>query len=629
MKLLNRLSTTSILILILMFGTQIISQAVPPTPPCGSLNGIIINSMNSTTGWNVGAGNGASAPQLTTTSGYTGTAVQMNYNLGTNKGAWAQMRIDFNPPLDISAGDHLRFIYTGTGDNSIEIGMVSTENPQITSPNYFASSWNRAANVPWWAYATWDYQDFRKDGESFPDFSQVKAIFISITNTAVDDLGASGSIIIDELQILDLATRTVPTNLASLTVNQADIDRAATWIGLQQQSNGLLKSWYEETLDYSWLYDQALGLLILAETDLLRARLLFNKLHALQLSDGSWYVGYHYASSPKTMQIESKKDIGPIAWLIYALTRYSFIETDSENAASAYEDARQGAAWLAKQVGADGSVSVITEWNLDAWWAFHATGYQAQANNLRDFLLDKVWDSTMGRFKASSNTYQIFLDNQTWGAPFLRAMGRDTDVRRALSYAQATLLTLSNNESRCAFDGAGPFSVWNEGTYQYIAMRGNNSQFYWDELVSQQATGGALDGALPNSPDNYSGYIDWLSTWHGIAPTAWFYFAGTAGPFTLTPPAPANAAPQQNYFTTSTPSLAWNHVTGTEEYEIQVSTGPTFTLPLTFSVIVPLDVLYLATEPLNNGTYYWRVRARKGSAFGAWSNVESFVVNAP
>lgn len=154
-------------------------------------------------------------------------------------------------------------------------------------------------------------------------------------------------------------------------------------------------------------------------------------------------------------------------------------------------------------------------------------GHHEHAARLRDYLLTHVWDDHMGRFKSSASTNQIFVDNQTWGAAFLKAQGREADARRALSYAHWMLPVQSNTGQLCGFDGAGPFSVWNEGTLQYVADRGENSQTYFDQVASQQAS----DGGLPNSPDDFLGYIVWLSRWHGIAPTAWLYFAGTRGPF--------------------------------------------------------------------------------------------------
>ena len=490
-------------------------------PPCGTLDGITIDSMEEVGDWYVMMGNGAISATLTTVTGCTDQAVQLSYNLGVTSGAWVQLRHDFDPPLDLSAGDHLRFFHRGTTTNTLEVGLVS-----ITDENYFGSSWNEATHVPWWTYAMWDFQDFRKDDQPFPDFSQVKAIFISVVKTD-NDVGGLGSFTVDELQYLNVASRTVPSDFECVTANPTVTQQAATWVAGQQQPSGLLKSWQEEPADYAWLYDQALGLIVLCETDLHRAQQLATTLHSLQNDDGSWYAGYHYST---TLPITITKPVGANAWTVYALSYYYLKSCDP----TAYQDAKEGAGWLASLQRPDcslpalpGETTAPTEPNLDAWWAFQATGYQTQADCLRDFLLNQVWDSDMGRFKSSPDTYQIFLDNQTWGAAFLQAVGREADARRALSYARWTLATTSSDGSICSFDGAGPFSVWNEGTLQYVAARGENSPYYWEQMASQQAP----DGGLPNSPDDFRGYIVWLSRWHGVAPTSWLYFAGTCGPF--------------------------------------------------------------------------------------------------
>jgi hypothetical protein len=83
----------------------------------------------------------------------------------------------------------------------------------------------------------------------------------------------------------------------------------------------------------------------------------------------------------------------------------------------------------------------------------------------------------------------------------------------------------------CGFGGSGPFSIWNEGTLQYVVAHGENSQYYVDQIIAQQAT----DGGVPGSPDDFAAYKEWLTTMHGIAPTSWLYFAGTGGPFPMPP----------------------------------------------------------------------------------------------
>jgi hypothetical protein len=511
--------TLGILLLTLAVVNHSIAQRGPHGPlvqpaACDVVSGSSIDPLEAVGDWHILSGNGAISAALTTTMGYAGQALRLDYNLGTNPGAWVQLRRDFNPPLDLSAFDHVRFWQRGTATNTLEIGLTSFANQ-----NYFASAWNEATQVPWWTYATWDLQDFRLNGQAITNTGQVKAIFISVVKTA-HGVGGVGSFTLDEVQALNAAARSVPTSFVTITVPITSVQQAAHWIAARQQPGGLLKSWQEEPADNAWLYDQALGLLVLADTDRARADQLAGKLIDLQNADGSWYAGYHYSNS---QPISTAKDMGPIAWLVYALSRYSLKSGDS----AAYQAAVQGGAWLATQQAPDGSLSAITEWNLDAWWAFQATQHQREADRLRAYLLTQVWDDQLGRFKSAGSTRHIFLDNQTWGAAFLKAQDRAADARRALSYARWMLPVQSHTDQLCGFDGAGPFSVWNEGTLQYVADRGENSQAYFDQVASQQAP----DGGVPNSPDDFLGYIVWLSRWHGIAPTAWLYFAGTGGPF--------------------------------------------------------------------------------------------------
>ncbi len=507
--------------------------AAQPAPMCGlptSGASLMIDAMESAASWQRFFGNGTRSALLASVPGCRDRAVQLNYDLGEARNAWAQLRRDFNPPLNLSAFDHLRLRYRGTARNTIEIGMVGSDD-RI----YFASSWPNATGLAECNVATWDLKGFRNGGQSL-NMSQVKAIFISVLYSA-EGVGGVGAFEVDELQALNIAGRATSESYAGLQPDLARAQLAAAWIAARQQAGGLLKSWQEEAADNAYLYDQALAVLVLTDTHRSRADQLVAKLIELQNADGSWNSNFRFLTGAK---VGPASDIGPIAWAVYALARYH-LKTGN---AAALQAAKRGAAWIAGWQRADGSVATIAEWNLDAWWALQIAGRQAEADRLRNFLLTSLWDAQLGRFKSDREENQIFLDVQTWGAAFLRAIGRDQDARRALSYAQWTLATTtvsSRYGTVCGFDGAGPFGGWNEGMMQYVAARGENSQFYWGEVAKQQAA----DGGIPNSPRDTElrAYIVWLSPWHGIAPTAWFYFAATGSAF----PAPLASVCAANY----------------------------------------------------------------------------------
>ena len=92
----------------------------------------------------------------------------------------------------------------------------------------------------------------------------------------------------------------------------------------------------------------------------------------------------------------------------------------------------------------------------------------------------------------------------------------------------------------------------------------------------------------------------------------------------------AGAAPQLHYHTTASPVLTWNRITWATEYEVQVSIEETFTPPLSFTAVVPANTLGLPTQPLENGSYYWRIRAKRGDGtWGPWSEIGRFIVDVP
>lgn len=90
----------------------------------------------------------------------------------------------------------------------------------------------------------------------------------------------------------------------------------------------------------------------------------------------------------------------------------------------------------------------------------------------------------------------------------------------------------------------------------------------------------------------------------------------------------ANAAPARNYFTTAAPRLSWGRVSGASGYEVQVSSSSAFSEPLAFSATLGASEFAVTTAPLANGTYFWRVRARRADGgWGLWSAADSFVVD--
>lgn len=359
----------------------------------------------------------------------------------------------------------------------------------------------------------------------------MSGIFISVVNyrnesdSEPDDTGKAGNITIESISALNIVSRDILSDFEKVERNETASRAAAEWLASQQQPTGLLTSWEEEPVSKAHLYDQALALIVFSQEMMWdNADKIVESLFRLQDEDGSWYKTYN----PSDMRnISDNKWIGDIAWTVYALNRYQELGGTDPNATIAMES---GADWIEGQIDSSSGclLGAPAEGTIDAWWALKAAGHDAGADKLRVCLLDSYWDEEMGRFMKGRDDPKPVLDVQTWGASFLRAIGEKEKALRALSYARA-VLTVSSRDGEVVGLGeqAGPWSVWNEGTGQYIVAGGPGSNEFLQELISQQE----LNGSMPGSPDDFSGDGIWETTWHGVAPTAWLYFASSHGPF--------------------------------------------------------------------------------------------------
>ncbi|HEX6387521.1 MAG TPA: hypothetical protein VF177_22870, partial [Anaerolineae bacterium] len=394
----------------------------------------------------------------------------------------------------------------------------------------FARGYHHPTHHSWWGQLVIPFSFLQawSAGTTF-DASQVSAFFISVVKDPVSDEGGAGTLAIDNLNAYDVRSRTVPASFEAVSSHVKATTAAANWLAMQQQPSGLLKSWQEENTCLSYTYDQALALIVFANEGMWsEANAIVQALATIQNEDGSWFQVHDCSQNPPVAASGNKWE-GDIAWAIYALRRYTDLGGTHPQATNARNRA---ADWLVTRIDpADGCLVIDhTEGTIDAWWALRAAGppYFAQMQGLENCLLTQYWDEEMGRFKGGQNWQQPYLDNQTWGAAFLKTIGENEKARRALSYARQVLLLPAQGGQLYGFDGqAGPWSVWNEGTGQYIAVGGMGANDLLLELLAQQEQ----DGSMPASPDDFNGGGVWTTRWHGVAPTAWLYFALTQEPF--------------------------------------------------------------------------------------------------
>jgi uncharacterized repeat protein (TIGR01451 family)/CSLREA domain-containing protein len=88
---------------------------------------------------------------------------------------------------------------------------------------------------------------------------------------------------------------------------------------------------------------------------------------------------------------------------------------------------------------------------------------------------------------------------------------------------------------------------------------------------------------------------------------------------------PPNAAPQLDFFPTSTVELTWNVVSQATGYEVWIDDNKDFKSLVYISGVLSNSTHSLTTT-LPSGTYYWQVRAIIGGKPGNWSPRQQFIV---
>lgn len=95
------------------------------------------------------------------------------------------------------------------------------------------------------------------------------------------------------------------------------------------------------------------------------------------------------------------------------------------------------------------------------------------------------------------------------------------------------------------------------------------------------------------------------------------------------PPAPALASPANNATNVVTaPTLSWSAPTGATGYHVQIGTNSTFSIG---TIMLEDETLTTPSRQVGlvpSTTYYWRVRAKNATGWGAWSATNSLTSSA-
>ena len=173
-------------------------------------------------------------------AGYSDTSLQLDYDLGSADGNWVQIRCNFDPPLDLSAYDHLRFDWRGGPDatNSLEVGLIDQAG---ATQRIFARGYHHITHRGWWGQLIVPFNFLAPwTPDTTFDSSQVAAFFLSVVKDPVDDVSGAGSIAIDNLSAYNVLSRTVPADFSTATTNTVASNAAAEWLASQQQGLSLI-----------------------------------------------------------------------------------------------------------------------------------------------------------------------------------------------------------------------------------------------------------------------------------------------------------------------------------------------------------------------------------------------------
>ena len=470
--------------------------------------------------------------------GFIGNAVQLNWDIGT--GDWVQGRYTFTKPIDLSNYDIFGVSFHGSDSTTNHVCLMFADTHDV----YYGYNFDNISDIDRWMkniavprklfYKFWG----GNTADEEIDWSHINRFFFVVKRPGGGG-GGSGQLTIDHLQADNVQQWNRQDKYYTSTGDPNAARNAVDYILSQQKDTGLFLSWKEEHSRKAWLYDQALVLRVLTRegtwlnenptnNEASKADKLVNFIFDQQMEDGHWHRCWNLDTGEPLVD---DGWVGDQAWMTFALQTYQ-LKSGNDSVEPIINNAAE---WLKKKINmSTGKVVDNTEGNVDVWWAMIATGNINEAERIEEYLLS-IWDEDLKYWPCGSNNPFVAIDCQTWLSHFARShwVNEEEKGMEALSFARRTLVTTDENDTICGFDGMGPVSVWCEGTAQYIAAGGEDSQFFLDDLMSIQNP----DGSLPGCPDTktWTGCFGWLSPWSGLAPTAWFYFAITGNPFISIP----------------------------------------------------------------------------------------------
>lgn len=475
----------------------------------------ILDYLDNTADWKKMTEEGASV-EIMTAQGKFSSAIKMVYRFGALKGVWVQIEKAYYQNL--STFNALSFWVKGSGTRAnLQLKIEDMDG------SVFGIIFEDIGMVRDWQKITVDFENLKYfwGGDNKMNWQTVKKIAFTITKSQE----LSGEVLVDQLELIKGMTRKLKPvrkqqQFYTVKKDKKTALKSLKWVKSLQKQSGLIQSYIGDKEPFAWTYDQAIALIMFAREDQNTAEKIARFFIQQQNSDGSWYDGY-LADTGRACT--KNKWIGSISWMIHALCEYI---NNSKNH-QYFPAVEKTAQWILSQKKTDGFYHDSTEGNLDVWWALQATGHLEEAEELKLNLLKYRWDHETKRFYNTKEDATVFLDMQTWGACFTRAAGVPEYGLYSLAMAERELRCRTFDDNTTGLDGGGPYTVWFEGTLQYIVAGGQNADFYLREVTKHQDA----DGSIRHSHERHNAGTIWHTTMLHIAPAVWLYFANTETPF--------------------------------------------------------------------------------------------------
>jgi hypothetical protein len=546
---------------------------------------LVLDAMETVGGWSVCCSdrNRASA-SLRTDVGCSGQALALDYDFngplptGAN---WVVIWRTFGAPLDLSGFTHLRLALRAANAAAHHRLEVKLRDASGRMDWFIGES---ITDVAAWRTI---YVDLRSltctancANSPVLQLNAIASIEIGIDRCLRDTASGqqecedasqnANTLWFDELAAVDLRPgaphRLAPAAPELVTANAVIRARAAVVLRDKQIRADLAPAWYEESTPNYNTYAQAVRLLVLVrEYQLTRddsfrqaAQRTIAAMLRLQcgsstpptaacapgsMNAGGWFTAYEWngtrmiprdgcgGAESAVSDVDRCFWIGNTGWMLMALDRArTTLPGDRTAITSAIDNA---SAWLLRLRGrlAD-APDVITyglEGNISAYFGLIAAR-RPEARAFGEAIVQRGWDAIEGRMKIGvlPSDFGIAMDTAgSWGVHLLRSLGREADARLSQSFIASMYRVTSFSGAYEGYaDVNGPWTLTVEFGAQGADASIPGAQHVMDQIHALQAA----DGSFPQSVDDFSGWGAWVTSWHGLAPTAWVYFVHAGSP---------------------------------------------------------------------------------------------------